>query len=86
MLKVVSCSSISFMPIKGGKEFNKYTMAVFLYKRVGRLGIQYWCQNVYAKSQKTLKKFEESLIPQSLMPTKATGITFDAPVRCSKYY
>lgn len=82
MLKVVSCSSISFMPIKGGKEFNKYTMAVYLYKRIGLLGIQYWCQSVYAKTPQILESFAEKLEPRMPMPKRAKGITFDTPVRC----
>ena len=41
MLRVLDCSSISYMPVRGGKPFGEYTMSVRFYKRMGAQIIQF---------------------------------------------
>ena len=54
MLRVLDCSSISYMPVRGGKPFGEYTMSVRFYKRAGVVGWQTWYMNLFAKkSQNT---------------------------------
>ena len=56
MLRVLDCSSISYMPVRGGKPFGEYTMSVRFYKRAGVKGWQTWYMNLFAKSPKTLEQ------------------------------
>lgn len=39
MLRVLDYSSISYMPVRGGKPFGKHTMSVRFYKRMGAGGV-----------------------------------------------
>ena len=81
MLRVLDCSSISYMSVRGGKPFGKHTMSVRFYKRMGAVGWQTWYINLFAKSPKTLEQFARKLEPRQPMPKLARGITADNPVR-----
>lgn len=82
MLRVLGYSSISYMPVRGGKPFGEYTMSVRFYKRVGvGGGRQTWYMNLFAKSPETLEQFARKLEPRQPMPKLARGITADNPVR-----
>lgn len=82
MLRVLDCSSISYMPVRGGKPFGEYTMSVRFYKRMGvGGGWQTWYMNLFAKNSKTLEQFARRLEPRQPMPKLSRGITADNPVR-----
>lgn len=80
MLRVLDCSSISYMPVRGGKPFGEYTMSVRFYKRKGG-GLQTWYMNLFAKSPETLEQFARKLEPRQPMPKLSRGIIADNPVR-----
>ena len=77
MLRVLDCSSISYMPVRAGKPFGEYTMSVRFYKRKG--GGLY--MNLFAKNPETLEQFARKLEPRQPMPKLSRGITADNPIR-----
>lgn len=79
-MKLISYSSISYMPVRGGKPFGKYTMSLKLYRRAGATGIRYYYQNIYATSPDTLEKFAKKLLPRAEVPASYRGIIMDSPV------